>query len=38
MNDHTKIAIDIFNKNAEEYQLQFMNVDLYADTLDLFCD
>lgn len=38
MEDNTKNTIDVFNKNAELYQKQFMNVDLYADTLDIFCN
>lgn len=29
-------AVSIFNKLAHHYQQKFMNVDLYADTLDLF--
>ncbi len=35
--DKTKIAVDIFDKYAHEYQNKFMNVDLYKDSLDLFC-
>lgn len=34
--DKTKIAVEIFNKCANQYQHKFMNVDLYSDTLDLF--
>ena len=36
--DKTKIATDIFNKYATEYQNKFMNVDAYGDSLDIFCD
>ena len=35
--DKTKIAVDVFNKLAAEYQDKFMNVDLYSSTFDLFC-
>jgi ubiquinone/menaquinone biosynthesis C-methylase UbiE len=35
--DKTKIAIDVFNKNAELYMGKFMDVSLYDDTFDLFC-
>ncbi len=35
--DKTKIAVDIFDKYAEEYQQKFMDVDLYGDSFDLFC-
>lgn len=34
----TKTAVDIFNKAAKTYQEKFMDVGLYADSLDLFCD
>lgn len=34
----TKIAVDIFNKRANEYQDKYMDVDLYGDTFDLFCN
>lgn len=34
----TKIAVDLFNKFAAEYQNKFMDVGLYADALDLFCE
>lgn len=37
MEDNTKNTIEVFNENAELYQKKFMNVALYADTLDLFC-
>ena len=36
--DRNKIAVDIFNKCATEYQLKYMNVDLYKPSLNLFCD
>lgn len=32
-----KTAKEIFNERAEAYEARNMNVDLYADTLDLFC-
>lgn len=36
--DKTKIAVSIFNKYAKEYQDKFMDVNLYSDTFDLFCN
>jgi 2-polyprenyl-3-methyl-5-hydroxy-6-metoxy-1,4-benzoquinol methylase len=36
--DKTKIAVDIFNKLASAYQAKFMDVSLYHDTLDVFCN
>jgi ubiquinone/menaquinone biosynthesis C-methylase UbiE len=36
--DNSKHAADIFNKLADLYQEKYMNVDLYADSLDLFCE
>ena len=36
--DKTKIAVNVFNKNAQLYQNKFMDVDLYADTFDFFCN
>ncbi|PZR19567.1 MAG: class I SAM-dependent methyltransferase [Flavobacterium psychrophilum] len=36
--DKTSMAIAIFNKHAQEYEQRFMDVSLYADTLDMFCD
>ena len=36
--DKTKIAVDVFDKWAIEYQDRFMNVDSYSDTFDLFCE
>lgn len=35
--NQTKIAVDIFNKLATVYQDKFMDVSLYHDSLDLFC-
>ena len=35
--DKTKIAVDIFDMLAVDYQDKFMNVDSYADTFDTFC-
>lgn len=34
----TEIAVNIFNKYANEYQQKFMNVELYHESLDLFCE
>lgn len=36
--DITKMAVDVFDKFAGEYQAKFMDVSLYKNTLDLFCD
>ena len=36
--DQTKIAVDIFNKLANGYQDKFMDVSLYHDSFDIFCD
>lgn len=36
--DKTKMAIDVFDKRANEYQARFMDVGLYHDTFDLFCN
>lgn len=36
--DRSKIAVDIFNKHASAYQEKFMDVSLYGDSLDLFCN
>jgi trans-aconitate methyltransferase len=36
--DQTKIAVDIFNKLATGYQDKFMDVSMYHNSLDLFCD
>jgi 2-polyprenyl-3-methyl-5-hydroxy-6-metoxy-1,4-benzoquinol methylase len=34
----TTIAVNIFNKFANEYQAKFMEFSLYNDSYDLFCD
>jgi 2-polyprenyl-3-methyl-5-hydroxy-6-metoxy-1,4-benzoquinol methylase len=36
--DKNKIAVDVFNKMANAYQDKFMNVNMYGDTFDFFCD
>ena len=36
--DKNKIAVDVFNKMARPYQDKFMDVSLYHDSFDLFCD
>jgi ubiquinone/menaquinone biosynthesis C-methylase UbiE len=36
--DKTKIAVEIFNKHAKGYQDKYMDVNLYGDTFDFFCD
>lgn len=36
--NQTKIAVDIFNKLATGYQEKFMDVSLYHDSLDVFCN
>lgn len=36
--DKNKIAVEIFNKHAKGYQEKFMDVNLYGDTFDFFCD
>ena len=36
--DKTKQAVDVFNKLANLYTEKYMNVDLYADSLDIFCE
>ena len=36
--DTTKLAVAIFDKLADLYQEKYMAVDLYHDSLDLFCD
>ncbi|MBA4240291.1 MAG: class I SAM-dependent methyltransferase [Sphingobacteriaceae bacterium] len=35
--DKTKIAVDVFDKNASLYQTKFMDVSMYHDSFDLFC-
>jgi ubiquinone/menaquinone biosynthesis C-methylase UbiE len=36
--DKNKVAVNLFNKLAESYQERFMDVNLYGDTFDFFCD
>ncbi|WP_293895612.1 trans-aconitate 2-methyltransferase [Flavobacterium sp.] len=36
--NQTKTAVDIFNKLATGYQDKFMDVSLYHDSLDVFCN
>jgi len=36
--NHSKIAVGIFNKLAIDYQQKFMDVSLYHNSLNLFCD
>jgi ubiquinone/menaquinone biosynthesis C-methylase UbiE len=36
--DKNQIAVATFNKLAKLYQDKFMDVDLYGDTFDFFCD
>ena len=36
--DITKIAVEVFNKHANLYQTKFMDVSLYADSLNQFCN
>ncbi len=36
--NQTKIAVNIFNKLASGYQDKFMDVSMYHNSLDLFCD
>lgn len=36
--DKSKIAVDIFNKHAKAYQDKFMDLTLYHDSFDLFCN
>ncbi len=36
--NHNKNAVAIFNKLAVDYQQKFMNVDLYTDSLNFYCD
>ncbi|MBL0340084.1 MAG: class I SAM-dependent methyltransferase [Bacteroidetes bacterium] len=36
--DHSIHAAEIFNKYANEYQYKFMDVSLYHETLDTFCN
>ena len=36
--DKTKIAVELFDKRAQQYQDKYMNVDMYSESLDLFCE
>jgi len=36
-NEVTRLAYDVFNRRADDYQKKFMDVSLYADSLDHFC-
>ncbi|WP_264521083.1 class I SAM-dependent DNA methyltransferase [Flavobacterium sp. N1994] len=36
--DQTKIAVEVFNKLANAYQDKFMDVSLYHDSFDIFCN
>jgi cyclopropane fatty-acyl-phospholipid synthase-like methyltransferase len=36
--DKSKLAVEVFDKRAYQYQDKFMDVSLYQDSLDLFCD
>jgi trans-aconitate methyltransferase len=36
--DKTKIAVDLFDQYATEYQEKFMDVAMYGASLDLFCN
>lgn len=36
--DKTKIAVEVFNSNASLYQERFMDVSLYHEALNRFCD
>jgi ubiquinone/menaquinone biosynthesis C-methylase UbiE len=36
--DHNPMSVDVFNKRADLYQEKFMDVTLYHDTFDLFCE
>lgn len=38
MKDNVKNTIQIFDQFAKDYQRQYMNVNLYSETLDSFCD
>jgi len=35
--DKTKLAVDVFDKFARQYQDKFMDTNLYQTTFDLFC-
>lgn len=36
--DKTRMAVDVFDRRAELYQEKYMDVSLYHDTFDFFCD
>lgn len=36
--DKTLQAVSVFDNNAQLYQDKFMNVDLYSESLNVFCD
>lgn len=36
--DKSKISVDIFDKYADKFQGEYMGLDLYNDSFDLFCD
>nr|WP_294935422.1 class I SAM-dependent methyltransferase [uncultured Flavobacterium sp.] len=36
--DKNKVAVALFNKLAEGYQEKYMDVNLYGETFDLFCE
>ena len=36
--DKTQIAVDVFNASANNYQDKFMDVSLYHDNFDVFCN
>ncbi|CAM3886285.1 MULTISPECIES: class I SAM-dependent methyltransferase [Flavobacterium] len=38
MEDRSKIAVSLFNKNANLYEEKYMDISLYHKSLDLFCD
>lgn len=36
--NHSKIAVDIFNKLAKSYQVKFMDVSMYHNSLSIYCE
>ncbi len=36
--DKTTIAVSVFDKNAELYSQKYMDISIYYDSLDIFCD
>lgn len=36
--DYNPLAVDVFDRRAEDYQTKFMDVSLYHDTFDVFCN